>query len=79
LWEDHRNDLLINGFGLLTSVLGSKIRWWIDPMGAIILSILVSGLWLHSAYGEFQLLVGVTADSKMQQLITYICMPSPHF
>jgi divalent metal cation (Fe/Co/Zn/Cd) transporter len=73
LWEDHRNDLLINGFGLLTSVLGSKIRWWIDPMGAIMLSVLVSGLWLHSAYGEFQLLVGVTADTKMQQLITYIC------
>ncbi|KAF3397911.1 Metal tolerance protein 3 [Penicillium rolfsii] len=74
LWEDHRNDLLINGFGLLTSVLGSKIRWWIDPMGAIMLSVLVSGLWLHSAYGEFQLLVGVTADNKMQQLITYISM-----
>ncbi|KAJ5789134.1 uncharacterized protein N7518_006145 [Penicillium psychrosexuale] len=74
LWEDHRNDLFINGFGILTSVGGSKLRWWIDPMGAIILSVLVSGLWLHSAYGEFQLLVGVTADTKMQQLITYISM-----
>lgn len=74
LWEDHRNDLFINGFGILTSVGGSKLRWWIDPMGAIILSVLVSALWLHSAYGEFQLLVGVTADTKMQQLITYIAM-----
>ncbi|KAH0553184.1 hypothetical protein GP486_006638, partial [Trichoglossum hirsutum] len=37
LWEDHRNDLFINGFGLLTSVGGSKLKWWIDPMGAIIL------------------------------------------
>ncbi|EKV08947.1 putative cation efflux protein [Penicillium digitatum] len=74
LWEDHRNDLFINGFGILTSVGGSKLRWWIDPMGAIILSVLVSALWLHSAYGEFQLLVGVTADTKMQQLITYISM-----
>ncbi|KAJ5091395.1 hypothetical protein NUU61_006265 [Penicillium alfredii] len=74
LWEDHRNDLLINGFGILTSVGGSKLRWWIDPMGAIILSVLISVLWLHSAYGEFQLLVGVTADTKMQQLITYISM-----
>lgn len=73
LWEDHRNDLLINGSGLATSLMGSKIRWWIDPMGAILLSVLVSGLWLHSAYGEFQLLIGVTADTKMQQLITYIC------
>ena len=77
LWEDHRNDLLINGSGLLTSILGSKISWWIDPMGAILLSLLVSGLWMHSAYGEFQLLIGVTADTKMQQLITYICMLAP--
>ncbi|KAJ5578441.1 uncharacterized protein N7459_007405 [Penicillium hispanicum] len=77
LWEDHRNDLLINGIGLMFSIMGSKIRWWIDPMGAIMLSLLVSGLWLHSAYGEFQLLVGVTADTKMQQLITYICMYLP--
>ncbi|KAJ5712357.1 hypothetical protein N7493_008825 [Penicillium malachiteum] len=74
LWEDHRNDLLINGIGVMTSIMGSKIRWWIDPMGAIILSLIVSGLWLHSAYGEFQLLIGVTADTKMQQLITYISM-----
>ncbi|PKY08608.1 hypothetical protein P168DRAFT_294573 [Aspergillus campestris IBT 28561] len=74
LWEDHRNDLLINGFGILTSVGGSKLRWWIDPMGAIILSVLISVLWLHTAYHEFQLLIGVTADTKMQQLITYISM-----
>ena len=76
LWEDHRNDLLINGFGILTSVGGSKLRWWIDPMGAIILSVLIAVLWLHTAYHEFQLLIGVTADTKMQQLITYICTPS---
>ncbi|CRG89405.1 Metal tolerance protein 3 [Talaromyces islandicus] len=74
LWEDHRNDLFINGFGVLTSVGGSKLRWWIDPMGAIILSVLVSFLWLRTAYSEFQLLVGVTADTQMQQLITYISM-----
>ena len=74
LWEDHRNDLFINGFGLLTSVGGSKLKWWIDPMGAIILSVLISSLWLHTAYGEFQLLIGVTADTHMQQWITYISM-----
>ena len=74
LWEDHRNDLFINGFGLLTSVGGSKLAWWIDPMGAILLSLLVSTLWLRTAYSEFQLLIGVTADTQMQQWITYICM-----
>ncbi|KAK2732902.1 hypothetical protein FQN55_003864 [Onygenales sp. PD_40] len=74
LWEDHRNDLFINGFGILTSVGGSKLRWWIDPMGAMILSVLISGLWLKTAYSEFQLLIGVAADTQMQQLITYIAM-----
>ena len=74
LWEDHRNDLFINGFGILTSVGGSKLRWWLDPMGAIILSCLIACLWLHTAYSEFQLLIGVTADTEMQQLITYVSM-----
>lgn len=72
LWEDHRNDIIINGFGILTSVGGSKLKWWIDPMGAIILACLISTLWLRTAYSEFQLLIGVTADTKIQQWITYI-------
>jgi hypothetical protein len=27
LWEDHRNDLFINGFGILTSAGGAKLKW----------------------------------------------------
>ncbi|KAI9893240.1 MAG: hypothetical protein M1814_000368 [Vezdaea aestivalis] len=74
LWEDHRNDLFINGFGVLTSIGGSKLRWWIDPMGAIILSCLIVFLWQRTAYSEFLLLVGVTADTQTQQWVTYIAM-----
>ncbi|KAI4205987.1 MAG: hypothetical protein LQ346_001366 [Caloplaca aetnensis] len=74
LWEDHRNDMFINGVGILMSVGGSYVRWWIDPMGAIVLSILISTLWLRTAYKEFQLLIGVTADTQLQQWITYISM-----
>lgn len=73
LWEDHRNDLFINGFGILTSVGGAKLRWWIDPMGAMLLSVLIIFLWSRTAYSEFQLLIGVTADTNMLQHITYIC------
>lgn len=74
LWQDHRNDLLINGFGILTSVGGSKLKWWIDPMGAILISCLISGIWLRTAFCEFLLLVGVTASVEIQQLITYVCL-----
>ena len=77
LWEDHRNDLFINGFGVLTSVGGSKLRWWIDPLGAIVLSCLIAFLWLRTAYSEFQLLIGVSADTSELQLITYICRRLP--
>lgn len=73
LWQDHRNDLLINGFGILTSVGGAKLAWWIDPMGAIIISLIVSFNWLRTAFTEFLLLVGVVASVEMQQLITYVC------
>lgn len=73
LWEDHRNDLSINGFGVLTSVGGSKLVWWLDPLGAMILSVLIIFLWSRTAYSEFQLLIGVTADTNMLQHITYIC------
>ena len=74
LWEDLRNDLFMNGFGILTSVGGSKLRWWLDPAGAIAQSVLISVLWLRTAYSEFQLLIGITADTETQQLITYVSM-----
>ncbi|KAF3055985.1 Metal tolerance protein 3 [Daldinia childiae] len=74
LWQDHRNDLLINGFGVLTSVGGSKLAWWLDPMGAIIISLIISGAWLHQAFEEFMTLVGRAADIDVHRLITYVCL-----
>lgn len=74
LWSDHRNALLVNGFGILTSVGGSLLKWWIDPAGAMILSVIVIILWSRTAIAEFLLLVGVTASVETQQLITYVCL-----
>jgi cation diffusion facilitator family transporter len=74
LWQDHRNDLLVNGFGILTSVGGAQLVWWIDAMGAIILSVFIGGIWLRTAFAEFMLLVGVVASVETQQLITYVCL-----
>ncbi|KAK3351543.1 cation efflux family-domain-containing protein [Neurospora tetraspora] len=74
LWQDHRNDLLVNGFGILTSVGGAKLVWWLDPAGAILLSVIISVIWLRTAFTEFLLLVGVTASVEIQQLITYVCV-----
>lgn len=74
VWQDHRNDLFINGLGILTSVGGSKIAWWIDPAGAVVLSLGVIVLWFRTAAAEFMLVVGVAASPEMHQLVTYIAL-----
>ncbi|KAJ9115061.1 hypothetical protein QFC22_005389 [Naganishia vaughanmartiniae] len=53
LYEDHRNDLFINGFGIFSSAAGAKIAWWIDPTGAIIIAVCVMFSWGKTIYGEF--------------------------
>ncbi|TQV99160.1 hypothetical protein V2A60_004654 [Cordyceps javanica] len=74
LWQDHRNDLAVNAVAILTSVGGSKIVWWLDPAGAVLLSLLISSVWMRTAFTEFLLLVGVSASVEIQQLITYVCL-----
>lgn len=74
LWEDHRNDLFINGLGIITSVLGAKVIWWLDPAGAILLSILIIASWGNTALDEFQLLIGISAKPEFLQLVTYTCV-----
>ena len=68
----------------MTSVLGSKIAWWIDPMGATILALLIICLWGYTAkrtsslteliLEELQLLIGISADHKFLQQVTYIAL-----
>ncbi|TFK86932.1 CDF-like metal transporter [Polyporus arcularius HHB13444] len=71
LWEDHRNDLFINGFGLLMSAGGSKLRWYLDPMGAIIIAFGVIAAWTRTVYRQFELLAGKSAQHDFIQLLIY--------
>ncbi|WWC91730.1 uncharacterized protein L201_006677 [Kwoniella dendrophila CBS 6074] len=71
LWEDHRNDLLTNGFGILTSAGGSKLAWWIDPMGATIIAICIIAVWSRTVYEQFTFLAGIAAPPEFINLVTY--------
>ncbi|RPD64685.1 CDF-like metal transporter [Lentinus tigrinus ALCF2SS1-7] len=71
LWEDHRNDLFINGFGLLMSAGGSKLRWYLDPMGAIIIAAGVIAAWTRTIYRQFELIAGKSAPHDFLQLLIY--------
>ncbi|KAF8807919.1 CDF-like metal transporter [Phlegmacium glaucopus] len=71
LWQDHRNDLWINAFGILMSTGGSKLRWYLDPMGAIIIALGIIISWSHTIYTEFELLAGKSAPHDFLQLLVY--------
>ncbi|WWC72045.1 uncharacterized protein I206_106005 [Kwoniella pini CBS 10737] len=71
LWEDHRNDLLTNGFGILTASGGAKLAWWIDPMGATIIAICIITVWSRTVYEQFTFLAGIAAPTEFINLVTY--------
>ncbi|KAK7028157.1 hypothetical protein VNI00_014972 [Paramarasmius palmivorus] len=71
LWEDHRNDLLINGFGIFTSSAGANILWWIDPAGAIIISVVIIISWTRTSIEQFNHLAGAAAPHDFTQLVIY--------
>lgn len=74
LWEDHRNDLFINGFGILMSAGGSRLRWWLDPTGAILIGAGVIIAWSYTIYEQFGFLAGKSAPHDFLQLIIYKAM-----
>jgi len=74
LWEDHRNDLFINTFGLLMSAGGSKLAWYLDPIGAIIIALGVIIAWSRTIYTQFELLAGKSAPHDFLQFIIYKAM-----
>lgn len=74
LWEDHRNDIFINGFGLFTSAAGVKIAWFIDPLGALIISLILIFLWGQTCTANFMMLAGKAAPEEFRQLVIYKAM-----
>ena len=45
---DHRNDVISNIFGVTTALLGYHFRWWIDPIGAVFISIYLMFIWFKT-------------------------------
>ncbi|KAG8904422.1 hypothetical protein FRB99_001801 [Tulasnella sp. 403] len=71
LWEDHRNDLFVNSFAILMSAGGSKLRWWLDPLGGLLIALAIIGSWLFTVYREFEFLAGKSAPHEFLQLVIY--------
>ncbi|KAK4056374.1 hypothetical protein OIO90_002517 [Microbotryomycetes sp. JL221] len=74
LWEDHRNDLFINGLGIVTSSVGAKLAAWVDPAGALLISAILIYSWSSTCYRLFTYLAGIAAPIEFQRLVIYKAM-----
>jgi Co/Zn/Cd efflux system component len=71
---DHRNDIVVNAFGLAMSIIGSRIVWYVDPIGAILIGLLILVSWAANAYDHIWLLVGKSAPKDFISKLIYLVM-----
>ena len=69
---DHRNDIVVNAFGLTMSIVGSRIVWYADPIGAILIGLLILCSWAANAYEHVWLLVGKAAPKEFISKLIYL-------
>lgn len=71
---DHRNDILVNSFGLIMAVVGNKFVWYLDPIGAIMIALLILVSWVTNAFEQVWLLVGKSAPRDYISKLVYMAM-----
>ncbi|KAK6210560.1 hypothetical protein LQW54_006043 [Pestalotiopsis sp. IQ-011] len=71
---DHRNDIVVNIFGLVMSVVGSRFVWYLDPIGAICIGLLILISWVSNAFEQMWLLVGKSAPREFLAKLVYMSM-----
>jgi len=74
LAQDHRNDVLSNAVALLAAWLASKRRsmWYLDPAGAIGISIFIVSNWIVTAREQTDKLVGRAAEAEFTERVHQI-------
>lgn len=71
---DHRNDLAVNIFGLIMSIVGDRFVWYLDPVGAICIALLILFSWVSTAFDNVWLLVGKSAPREFVNKCIYVSL-----
>ncbi|KAK0629009.1 cation efflux family-domain-containing protein [Bombardia bombarda] len=71
---DHRNDIVVNIFGLVMSIVGDRFVWYLDPVGAILIALLILFSWVSNAFEQVWLLVGKAAPREFISKLIYVAM-----
>ena len=70
--QDHRNDVATNTVGLISAMLGDRLYFWIDPLGAILLAMYIIYNWSETALENIKAMVGVSAPPEFLTQLTYL-------
>ncbi|TVY73370.1 Metal tolerance protein [Lachnellula suecica] len=73
---DHRNDIVVNIFGLVMSIVGTRFAkvWFLDPTGAICIACLILFSWASTAFEHMWYLVGKTAPQDFLNKLVYVAL-----
>lgn len=75
LTQDALVDVVFNTFSLIMPVLGYYLQiYWLDPLGALSLSIYVVTLWSITSVEHVSNLTGRNADPEDFKVVLYLCM-----
>ncbi|KAF8949881.1 hypothetical protein BGZ46_004867 [Entomortierella lignicola] len=73
LAQDHLNDVVFNIFSIAFPVVGQYLGlWWLDAIGAIILSIYIIVEWTGTCLHNIRRLTGQSASAADAQQLTYM-------
>ncbi|XP_069140437.1 uncharacterized protein [Argopecten irradians] len=87
LAQDHRNDVVSNSFAIIFGYLGSTQLLnktgeyglvYMDPIGAMIISIYIIFSWCVTGYTQIKHLTGHTAKPDFLKKLTWICVNHHH-
>jgi len=73
LAQDCRTDVVFNTLSLLFPVIGHKLGWWwLDPVGAGLLSLFIIYDWAGTAFENVARLSGLAVDERTQKKLMFL-------
>lgn len=70
--QDHLFDVITNAVSLISTVMGQKMVWWVDPVGAILIALYTIVNWSNMMLENAESLVGLAATPDFLSKLTYI-------
>lgn len=70
--QDHFFDVITNSVGLVCALLAVRFKWWMDPVGAILIALYTITTWARTVLENVGTLIGRSAPAEYLTKLTYL-------